>query len=124
MPKVSKQTAEGQDIGVGVVHQQVVDGYEIAFLDLREDADLAPLLRGLPDNRCTCPHWGYIVSGRVTFTFADHTETFTAGDGFYVPPGHSPTMDAGTQYVMFSPEDEMTPVNEVLERNLAAMQSA
>lgn len=124
MPKVSKETVAGEEIGVGTVWQQVVDGHEIAFLSLREEADLAPLLRGLPDDRCTCPHWGYVTAGRVTFTFADHTETFEAGDGFYVGPGHSPTMEAGTEYVMFSPEDQMAPVNAVLERNLAAMQSA
>jgi hypothetical protein len=124
MPKVSKRTAEGMDIGVGEVHQAVVDGHEISFLTLREPTDLAPMLRGLPGDRCTCPHWGYVISGRVRFTFADHTEEFGAGDGFYVGPGHSPKIAAGTEYVMFSPEDEMAPVTEVLERNLAAMQSA
>jgi mannose-6-phosphate isomerase-like protein (cupin superfamily) len=124
MPKVSKQTTEAQDIGVGVVHEAAVDGYAITFMSLREDADLAPLLRGLPDDRCTCPHWGYVISGQVTFTFADHTEAFGAGDGFYVAPGHSPAIAAGTEYVMFSPEDQMAPVTEVIDRNLAAMQSA
>ncbi len=124
MPKVSKQTTEGMDIGVGEVHQAVVDGHEISFLTLREPTDLAPMLRGLPGDRCTCPHWGYVVSGRVTFTFADHTETFEAGDGFYVAPNHTPATEAGTEFVIFSPEDEMAIVNEVLERNLAAMQSA
>lgn len=124
MPKVSKQTTEAQDIGVGEVHEAAVDGYTITFMSLREDADLAPMLRGLPGDRCTCPHWGYVIAGRVTFTFADHAEEFGAGDGFYVAPGHGPAIAAGTEYVMISPEDEMAPVTEVLERNLAAMQSA
>ncbi len=124
MPKVSKQTTEAMDIGVGEVRQAVVDGHEISFLTLREATDLAPMLRGLPGDRCTCPHWGYVVGGRVTFTFADHSETFEAGDGFYVAPGHTPATEAGTEFVIFSPEDLMAPVNEVLERNLAAMQSA
>ena len=124
MPKVSKQTTEAMDIGVGEVRQAVVDGHEIAFLTLREATDLAPMLRGLPDDRCSCPHWGYVIGGRVTFTFADHTETFEAGDGFYVGPGHTPATEAGTEFVIVSPEDLMAPVNEVLERNLAAMQSA
>ncbi len=124
MPKVSKQTAEGTDIGAGRVYEQVTADHEIAILELHEDVDLAPLLRGLPDDRCTCPHWGYVVAGKVTFTFADHTEEFEAGDGFYVGPGHSPAVLAGTEYVMFSPIEQMAPVNEVIERNLAALQSA
>ena len=121
MPKVSKTTAEATDIGVGQVYEQVTADHEIAILELREDVDLAPLLRGLPDDKCTCPHWGYVVQGRVTFTFTDHTEEFGAGDGFYVGPGHSPAAVAGTEYVMFSPLDQMAPVNEVIERNLAAL---
>lgn len=124
MPKVSKATTNGEDIGAGDVYQEIVDGYEIAILDLREDADLSPLLKGLPDDRCTCTHWGYVIKGRVTFTFADHTEVFEAGDGFYVSPGHSPAVVAGTEYVMFSPADQMAPVNEAIDRNLAALQSA
>jgi mannose-6-phosphate isomerase-like protein (cupin superfamily) len=124
MPKVSKNTAEATDIGVGRVYEQVTADHEIAILELREDVDLAPLLKGLPDDRCTCPHWGYVVGGRVTFTFADHTEVFEAGDGFYVGPGHSPAAVAGTEYVMFSPTALMGPVNEVIERNLAALQTA
>ncbi len=62
--------------------------------------------------------------GEVTFTFADATEMFEGGDCFYVGPGHSPAVVAGTEYVMFSPEDEIAPVTEVIDRNLAAMQSA
>jgi hypothetical protein len=124
MPKVSKQSVPGQDIGVGTVYQDVVEGHEIAFLSLREPSDLAPMLRGLPGDRCTCPHWGYVTAGRITFTFADHVETFEAGDGFYVGPGHTPATIAGTEVLLFSPEEQIAAVNAVLERNLAAMQSA
>ena len=124
MAKLSKATVEKQDIGVGDVYEQVVDGYEMTILDFREDADLAPLLKGLPEDRCTSRHWGYVVKGRLTFTFADHTEEFDAGDCFYVGRGHSPAVIAGTEYVMFSPEDEIAPVTETIDRNLAALQSA
>jgi len=124
MTKVSKASAEKTDIGAGDVYEQVVDGYEITILDLREETDMAPLLRGLPGDLCPCEHWGYIVRGRVTFTFADHVEVFDAGDAFRVLPGHSPSTVAGTEWVLFTPADQMAPVNEVIERNLAAMQSA
>ena len=79
MPKVSKETAaEVQEIGIGTISTEVVDGYEFDFFDLHEEADMSHLLKGLPDDRCTCPHWGYVTRGSVTFTFADHVETFEA----------------------------------------------
>ena len=35
------------------------DGYTVNFTSIREDSDLAPLLKGLPGDSCQCPHWGY-----------------------------------------------------------------
>ena len=35
------------------------------------DADPAPIFRGLPDNRCQFPRWGYVVRGRVGFRLTD-----------------------------------------------------
>jgi hypothetical protein len=124
MAKVSKATAEKQDIGAGEVYEQVVAGYEITILDLHEETDMKPLLRGLPDDLCPCDHWGYVVRGRLTFTFADHVEVFEAGDAFKVLPGHSPSTVPDTEWVLFTPEDQIAPVNEAIQRNLAAMQSA
>ena len=122
MPKVSKASAANvQDIGIGEVRDEVAGGYEFAFLNLREASDLAGLLQGLPDDRCPCPHWGYVSSGEITFTFADHEEVFGAGDAFYVGPGHTPAMAAGTDVLLISPEQEAARVTEVIQRNLAAL---
>ena len=27
--------------------------------------DFGPLLKGLPNDRCPCPHWGYVLKGRL-----------------------------------------------------------
>jgi hypothetical protein len=125
MPKVSKDSAaKVQDIGIGEVREEVVDGYEISFLDLHETSDMAPLLKGLPDDRCPCPHWGYIIKGTVTFTFADHTEVFQAGDAFYAPPSHSPTVAAGTEFVIISPAEQVAEVNEAISNNVQRLQEA
>ena len=67
-----------------------VEGYRINFTTFHQDIDGTPLLKGLPDDRCQCPHWGYVIKGRVTFRFADRDEVFEAGDAFYTPPGHIP----------------------------------
>lgn len=125
MPKVSKATsAKVQDFGVLVATEDILDGYEFSFLEFREESDMADLLKGLPDDRCPCPHWGYVTSGKITFTFADHVEEFEAGDAFFVPPGHSPNTAAGTEVLYISPAEEAARVTEVIERNLAAVQSS
>lgn len=125
MPKVSKTSAaHQQDIGVGTAYDEVVGGYEIAFLDIREEQDLAPLLKGLPDDRCPCPHWGYVIRGEVTFSFADRVERFVAGDAFYVEPGHSPAVAADTEWLVISPDEQVAEVNAVIQRNVEALQSS
>jgi hypothetical protein len=44
--------------------------------------NLAPLLMGLPDNRCQCPYWGYLFKGKIVVRYADHEETINAGQAF------------------------------------------
>jgi len=31
---------------------------------------------GLPDDRCESPHWGYMISGELTFRYADRDEVY------------------------------------------------
>jgi hypothetical protein len=74
--------------------------------------DLAPLLEGLPDDKCPCPHWGYILQGAIRISYSDgRDEIIRAGDVFYLPPGHAPLFLEDTTFVEFSPESEL---NEVL----------
>jgi hypothetical protein len=100
-----------------------LDGYAVSFVEFREDIDATPLLKGLPDDRCQCPHWGYVLGGRVTFTYADREEVFEAGDAFYTPPGHNPVKhQPGTEMVMFSPAEELQKTDAVMMKNMQAMQ--
>ena len=90
MPKVSWDSAtEIHDRGPVEDRHADLDGYTANFVSLRQDMDLAPLLRGLPGDLCPCPHWGYVIKGTLTWRFADHEEVFEAGDAFYAPPGHA-----------------------------------
>jgi hypothetical protein len=125
MPKVSKATAPHvEDMGPLLGHYGELDGYTIGFERFREDADPAPLFRGLPDDRCPCPHWGYVVSGKLTFRYADHDEIYEAGDAYYAPPGHLPLVTAGTEIVEFSPTEAFRRTMAVVGENLAALQTA
>jgi hypothetical protein len=122
MPKVSKDSAAHQEQhGPVEDRHEDVDGYTVTFVSFGADIDGTPLLKGLPGDSCPCPHWGYVLKGRVTYRFADHEEVFEAGDAFYLPPGHVPLADAGSELVQFSPADELLAVDAVIAKNLQAM---
>jgi hypothetical protein len=123
MPKVSKESAaQVEDHGPVQDRHEDIDGYTVNFLSFGQDIDSTPLLKGLPDDRCQCPHWGYVFKGRLTFRFADHEEVFEAGDAFYLPPGHIQLVETGTEYLQFSPAAELQTVSETILRNFQAMQ--
>ena len=124
MPKASKDTASRvEDMGIMEGRYEELSGYTVGFETFRENADAAPLMKGLPDGRCQTPHWGYVVCGKLTFTYPDHAETYEAGDAYYAPPGHIPAITAGTETIEFSPTDEYSRTMEVIGRNLVAMQA-
>jgi hypothetical protein len=125
MPGFSKQTAPTvEDFGPVEDRYDDVLGYRIDFLHFRPEMDSAPMLKGLPDDRCIAPHWGYVLKGAVTYRFADHSETYRAGDAFYVPAGHTPFSEADTEYLQFSPSEELKIVSETILRNFEAMQAS
>jgi hypothetical protein len=123
MPKVSKQSAtKGGDHGPVNDREEQLAGYTVNFVEFRQDIDATPLLKGLPDNRCQCPHWGYVIKGKMTMRFADHEEVYGAGEAFYAPPGHVPVRhEPGTEIVQFSPAEELRATQAVLMKNMKAM---
>jgi hypothetical protein len=122
MPKVSKQSAAHVDqFGPVEDRHEDVHGYTIDFLSFSEDIDATPMMKGLPGDNCPCPHWGYVLKGRLTFRFADHDEVVEAGDAFYLPPGHIPAAEAGTEYVQFSPSEQLRTVADAMKANMQKM---
>jgi hypothetical protein len=122
MPKASKETASDsmQVEGYEGHYENFDGGYTVAFETYTEDSDAAELFKGLPDDRCQSPHWGYVIKGRVAFKTADGIETFDAGDAYYVGPGHTPVIYAGTEVVEFSPTKELQQTIEVVMKNMQA----
>ena len=117
MAKVSRESAtQGGEYGPVTDHSDQIEGYTVNFTSFQEDVDATPLMKGLPGDRCHCSHWGYVIKGQITFRFADHDEVVRAGDAFYLPPGHIPVVEAGTEYVQFSPSKEMAEVSEHMVR--------
>jgi hypothetical protein len=125
MPKTSREAAvRVEDMGVMEGRCSELGGYTVGFKTSRVDADAAPILRGLPDDRCQSPHWGYVVRGRLTLRYADHDEEYVEGDAYFLPPGDVPTVTAGTEIVEFSPTEDMARTMEVMARNIPAASPA
>ncbi|MBI5576906.1 MAG: cupin domain-containing protein [Deltaproteobacteria bacterium] len=83
-----------------------------------KDIDPSPLFKGLPEDRCQCPHWGYVLKGRLHYRYDGCDEVFKEGDVFYAPPGHLPFVESGCEYIEFSPTDTLRRTMEVVEKNM------
>ena len=122
MPQASKETAAEHETldGYEGHFEHFAGGWTVGFETYTQDADLSPLFRGLPDDRCQAPHWGYVVKGKLTYLSADGEETFETGDAYYVPPGHTPVHYAGAEIVEFSPTEPLHETIAVVMTNVEA----
>lgn len=97
-----------------------VAGYEnlgAEYFSFGAGTDITELLKGLEDDTCQCPHWGYVIEGAITALYTGgEQETARAGDLFYWPPGHSVRAEQDTDFVMFSPQKEHSKVIEHVRR--------
>lgn len=77
------------------------------YFTLAQGVDTTPLFQGLEGDLCQCPHWGYVLRGQLTVTYADGSlETVKGQDLFYWPKGHNVKVDHDAEIVMFSPQHE------------------
>lgn len=90
------------------------------YFSLAAGADIAPLLKGLEGDLCQSPHWGYLLQGQITVTYADHTEeVVNSGDLFYWSPGHTVRVSEDAEVIMFSPQAEHSKVIDHLRDKMA-----
>jgi hypothetical protein len=119
MPVTTPDTVSYGPVEVGEVE---LGGYTVNLLHVLAPVDMNLMLRGLPGDTCPCPHWGIVTEGRMTVRYADHEEVVSAGDVFYMAPGHVPEYEPGTRLIQFSPTEEMKVVDETIMRNQRALQ--
>ena len=61
---------------------------------------------------------GYVLKGRIIVRYHDHEEVLEAGDAFYMPPGHAPAAEAGTELIQISPAVELAEVEAALMKSM------
>lgn len=95
-------------------------GMTIAFEHLSAGIDTTPLFVGLPDDACQSPHWGYVLKGRARVVTRDGEFTISAGQAYYLAPGHNVVIEEDAEFVEFSPSDARAATMEHAGRVLAA----
>jgi hypothetical protein len=122
MPNASRTTAARSASGPGYEGRfDELGDYTVSFEQFSAGGDMAPLFHGLPDDRCQCAHWGIVVKGRLTFTYADRQDVVEAGEAYYAPPGHTPSADPDTETIEFSPTHDLQTTMAVVMQNAHAM---
>ena len=97
-------------------------GMTVAFNEIPGGTDLSPLLEGLQNNSCHCPHWGYIVEGELLLKYDNGSqEKLTTGDVFYLPPGHTAIVEKDLKIIDFSPEKELNEVMDHIAKKIAVL---
>jgi len=100
---VRQRTGFGNASGYGQISGE--------YFTLSAGVDTTPLFQGLEGDLCQCPHWGFVLSGRITTTDASGAqETVCAHDLFYWPAGHNVRVEEDAEIVMFSPQHEHSKV--------------
>jgi hypothetical protein len=124
MPRMSKESTPNVDrMGPGTEWHDELDGYKASVVEVSEDVDLSPLLQGLPNDQCHCPHWGYVFKGRMWFKSDRGEESFGPGDAYYVLPGHTAGADATSEFLIFSPSEQIAEVEAHMARRMQELQS-
>lgn len=95
-------------------------GMTVAFNEIPAGTDFSPLLQGLKNNSCHCPHWGYVIEGELLIKYDNGTEeTLVASDVFYLPPGHTAIVIKDLKFLDFSPEKELNEVMNHIANKMA-----
>lgn len=98
--------------GVGQQHRAEEGGMIIALEHWQAGLDTGEMFADLPDGACQEPHWGYVLSGSVTMRYTDgQVETLSAGQAYYIRPGHNAHVDEDVDLVEFTHADQTPGIN-------------
>lgn len=107
----------------GWIKQKEWGGFNVACFKASTEVDPSPLFKGLPEDRCQCPHLGFLFKGKILVRYKDHEETINAGEAFYIAPGHIASAVKGSEWFECSPKDEFEKVKAVIMKNMQAMEA-
>ena len=95
-------------------------GMTVAFERAHAGQDASSMVKGLPDDRCQAPHWGFLFSGRMVVDYGDRQETVEGGSAYYIEPGHRISFPEDCDALEFTPTAELERTLDAVRRNAAA----
>jgi hypothetical protein len=60
---------------------------------------------------------------RVIVHYDDHDEVVEEGHAFYMPPGHVPEADTGSEFLLFSPTDQLRATEAAVAKGMQATEA-
>jgi hypothetical protein len=124
MPSASHDGLPEQEIAPGY-SSRFADwgGVTVAFEKAHAGQDASAMVKGLPDDRCQAPHWGYLFTGKIVVDYGGRSETVEAGQAYYIAPGHLITFLEDSEALEFTPTAELEKTFEAVRRNAATHES-
>jgi hypothetical protein len=98
--------------GVEVRTMPIGGDMSVSYISLPRGTDMGPALKGMPDDACQCPHWGYLLKGRIRMRTPAGEEEYEAGQAYYWAPGHVPVALEDSEFMEFSPTEDFKQVIE------------
>ena len=125
MPSASHDQIEPREIAPGY-SSRFTDwgGITVAFEKAHKGQDASNMVKGLPDDRCQAPHWGYVFSGKIVVDYGDRQETIEGGQAYYIAPGHKLTFLEDSEALEFTPTAALEETFAAIRRNSAAAGSS
>ena len=97
-------------------------GMSIGYMEVPGTADFTPLFKGLPDDMCPSPHWGYVIEGSLTVKYpGGKEETVNAGEVFYWPAPHTGVVEKNVKFIDISPDGPFKTVMDHLAKKMKEM---
>ena len=98
--------------GLGQQYRGKDGGMIIALEQWHAGLDTTEMFADLPDGACQEPHWGFVLKGSVTMRYTDVvSETLSAGQAYYIRPGHNAHVDEDVDLVEFTRANETPGIN-------------
>ena len=87
----SKMNVVMEGEGVEVRRAEAGSGMSLVWIKWPRGFDFGPALKDLPQDMCSCEHWGVITSGSMDIVTHDgHSFSLTDGQALQLLPGHLP----------------------------------
>ena len=54
---------------------------------------------------------------KITVNYPDHDEVYEGGDAYYMSPGHIPAAETGSEFLQFSPREQVAEIHAHIQAN-------